>query len=295
MKLERIIVGVDFSPPSRQAASWMVKKFAPGAEITLVHTVEVPHVPRFLSAEVSDPEELRKTLREGATSRLRALEESLASERVTTEIREGRPHEQLAEVADAKKADLVVLGERGKFRGMWNIIGGTVERLLHFSSHPVLVAQNVPETQPTSVLLALNEDVHLDQILAWGRLLSRLHDTRLVVFNAAPNLYSAITGHAVHSEAEARELQTNLEEGSRKWLEGLVKTANLQSDRTSFVVRSGDPRYGILAAAQETAADVIVIGRHQGSALREALLGSVTRSVLQASATSVLIVGGISS
>ena len=47
MRLQRIIVGIDFSAPSIAAAKWVARYFT-GAQVRLVHAVFVPQPPRFL-------------------------------------------------------------------------------------------------------------------------------------------------------------------------------------------------------------------------------------------------------
>ena len=49
MRIERIVVGVDFSRPGIDAATWVTRHFAPGAEFILAHIIETPRTPSFLS------------------------------------------------------------------------------------------------------------------------------------------------------------------------------------------------------------------------------------------------------
>jgi nucleotide-binding universal stress UspA family protein len=61
---------------------------------------------------------------------------------------------------------------------------------------------------------------------------------------------------------------------------------------TTSELREGDPRDEILDAAEETAADMIVIGAHGRSSMGRLLFGSVSTSVLHHASCPVLVVRG---
>ncbi len=64
--------------------------------------------------------------------------EGRADREVTTELRRGRPHEEIGDYAAAIDADLVVLGNRGL--GAGGEIGSSAERLVRSVDRPVLTA-----------------------------------------------------------------------------------------------------------------------------------------------------------
>ncbi len=45
MKLERIVVGIDSSPASVEAARWTAQQFAHDAELVLTHVTQPPRAP----------------------------------------------------------------------------------------------------------------------------------------------------------------------------------------------------------------------------------------------------------
>ncbi|WP_265109937.1 universal stress protein [Halosolutus halophilus] len=57
---------------------------------------------------------------------------------VTSEIRDGRPHEQIGTYADEIDADLLVLGNRGL--GAGGEIGSNAERVVRYVDRPVITA-----------------------------------------------------------------------------------------------------------------------------------------------------------
>ncbi|HUF29146.1 MAG TPA: universal stress protein, partial [Gemmatimonadaceae bacterium] len=114
MKLNRLVVGVDFSEASIAAAVWAVQQFGRGAEVVLAHVISIPKPPPIAKGDHPRRELLLDTVREGADKRLRELSLSLAIKRTWLEIREGSPAESLAKLAEEFSADMVVTGAQGE-------------------------------------------------------------------------------------------------------------------------------------------------------------------------------------
>nr|NIV22181.1 universal stress protein [Gemmatimonadota bacterium] len=143
MELDRIVIGIDFSEPSLAAARWTARHFAPDAELILVHSIEIPRPPGYLEKLLGPAPELVENAREGAERRLRELAGELDGARVRLELREGRPSDRIAEVADSVRADVIVVGEHGHHRGFGDILGSTAERLTRSAPAPVLLARRL--------------------------------------------------------------------------------------------------------------------------------------------------------
>ena len=107
MKIERVVVGIDFSPASVDAARWVSRYFAPGAELVLAHVISIPEAPPLGRGKVARRELLIDTVREGADKRLREISLSLGAGRVWLELREGEPVECLTALADDFSAELL--------------------------------------------------------------------------------------------------------------------------------------------------------------------------------------------
>src|SRR5690606_23931576 len=140
MKLERVVIGMDFSEPSIAAARWAALHFAPDAELVLVHSIEIQRPPRFLRAALPPPAELEETTRQGAEQRLREVGLSLGAPRIWPVVREGRPADQIAAVAEERGADLIIVGEHGRSGGIRGLVGSTAEQLARSAPAPVLLA-----------------------------------------------------------------------------------------------------------------------------------------------------------
>ena len=294
MTLDRVVVGVDFSEPSQAAARWAAAHFARGAELVLVHVVDVPEPPSFLRGRFPPGERLRETARAGADRRLRELSLTLGATRIWLEVREGRAAEQLGAVAAEYHADLVVAGAHGMRPGPWSRLGSTAELITRHSPVPVLLAQGALDAPPRMLLVGLDDASIAQGVLGWARTLAERFTARVAAIHvlSAPVLESLLTLAAVTSGTPAPTIPA-LESGHRedadRWARRLVEGGLDRATSTSEIA-FGDPAPEILAAAHRIGADLILVGRHGAGGARPAVLGSVTAEVLRGATCPVLVV-----
>lgn len=129
LKMERILVPVDFTPASLHALRYarrMAKKF--GGTITLLHVVDCG-----VLSDGMDKALLVKSSEEVARDAVGQLEELAAGEigqmiPHTTEVRVGKPSEEIIRAAEALDSDMVILAVH-EYKGLQRIIHR------HTSSH----------------------------------------------------------------------------------------------------------------------------------------------------------------
>jgi nucleotide-binding universal stress UspA family protein len=138
--INRIIVPTDGSDPSMRAADYAVrlaKHFQ--SEIAAIYVID-----RLILEEVSKVHErriLEEEIKSKAQRCLKYIVSSAEKEglKATSLLVEGQPHEQIIRYAERLKADMIVMGARGR-RGMERIlIGSVAERVIEYSPCPVLV------------------------------------------------------------------------------------------------------------------------------------------------------------
>ncbi|MBI4538269.1 MAG: universal stress protein [Gemmatimonadetes bacterium] len=291
MKLDKVVVGLDFSEPSIAAARWTARELAPGAELVLVHAVDIPHPPSFLGALFPPHAELVETARLGAVSRLRELGDSLGAARMWTEVRVGAPAEVITGLAQEFQADVIVVGQHGR-RRIGRGIGSTAERVARRSHLPVLLASHLHPGRPRRILVAIDESDLGLEVLEAARLLAGRFDAEVValyVFN--PTLY----GHLRLAEAEresGRSLRREFEDGARPWLERRIEAAGFERGAAAARTSFGIPDYEILAAAARYESELIVMGTRGAGAIGRALIGSVATGVLRDARCPVLVLPG---
>lgn len=290
MQLERIVVGVDFSEPSRAAARWVARHLAPKAEIALLHAVEIPVHPSFA------PDVYPAWDKEWVDSEIARVREELADlgreldgGRIRVEVSLGRPASEIAEFARKWKADLVVVGEHGRGAGLFARMGSTAERVIRCSAVPVLLARGMRPGAPRRVLVPLDESDTAGRLLKWGRFFRDAHEAKLIALHVLePELHGHLS--AVSTEAKVREIEARMREEAANWLKAELEKVGLDSSKVAVEVASGHPAIEILASARRGDCDLIVIGGRGAGAIARVLLGSVVSAVLRGSASPVLVV-----
>lgn len=292
MKLDRVVVGIDFSPASIDTASWVARHFAPGAELVLVHVISLPEPPPIVASRYPRRDLTVDTLREGAEKRLREISLSLSADRVWLEIREGEIVESLTAVAEDYSADLVVAGTHGERAGLLEGLGSTAEHLVRSSTRPVLLVTHPRLTTPQHVLVPVDKPEHEPGALRLAGDLSRQFGARVTVLHVVTSgvATSAIAALAVVSGTPQPDVSAPLPHGEPDpWIEGAV-AAGVPREHASSEVVLGEPTREILAAATRLEVDLVIMGRRSGGSLRRAVLGSVTAAVLRDAPCPVLAV-----
>ena len=287
----RIAVGIDFSELSVAAATWAARELARDAELVLVHVIHDPPSPSFLR-EHYPRESLLELARAGAEQRLRDLGRSIATGLVWTEVRGGRPDEELARVASEYGARLIVLGRHGDRGGLRNRLGTTAERVLGWDSAPVLVLAEPSGGAPRNLLVAIDDSETGVPVLRWALELAKQFEAKATLLyvvplqllsNAAvPAAWIAPPTVTVANEAALRQAALN-------WLRTRIREAGAESIIEPATV-VGLPASTILEEAAARKSDLIVMGSRGQGTTRRLLLGSVSASVLHSADCSVLVV-----
>jgi nucleotide-binding universal stress UspA family protein len=201
-------------------------------------------------------------------------------------VREGHPIPGLIELIGETSADLVVVGPHGHARLDSILLGSVSQSLLHSMPTSVLVARE-PMRAPGRVLLATDGSPHS---LDAARFLARLP----LPADARIDVVVAIGGRpAGYTEQRAVDLRDAVTFERRRAAEIIGDTvAALEAGgRTGTpVIRQGDAKREILAAARELESDLIVTGARGIGGFRGLLLGSVSRAISKAAPCCTLVV-----
>jgi nucleotide-binding universal stress UspA family protein len=143
--LKTLLVGSDFSVCAARALSFAVSLATPPkARIHLVHVLSEPVQALDVAGALPYLDlDTRKEWEAAATRRLqrevRAVEKrGLAA---TSEVRWGRPSDEIVASALAHKASLIVLGTHGRSAFEKLLIGSTAERVVRHAPIPVLTVR----------------------------------------------------------------------------------------------------------------------------------------------------------
>lgn len=140
-QLKRILVPLDFSPPSRRAVRFAREWAARfGSEICLLHVIEPMNTygvhgiePIMLPLPPVDAHEPVRAELEKIVH-----QEFPDSVRVSVHLRDGVPYNEIAIAARELKADLIIIATHGRSGLTRALLGSTAERVVRHATCPVL-------------------------------------------------------------------------------------------------------------------------------------------------------------
>ena len=285
--LERIGVGTNFSPQSDVALGVAVALArATNARIDLLHVV---HRPPLYERMVLSEQQLLSDLQRKATEHLQQIASSpaFAGVPIAVHARVGTPFAELLTLAREQRHDLVVVGARQRTHLSDLLLGSTAERVLRKAATPILLAK-APLADPPRCILAPTDFSDASRpALEEAIALARRWQARLVLLHVIEPIVQA---YAWASDLAGGEIYViEPEELQPEW-DALLKTLDLSGVKWEQRTIKGDVSTTVSAAANELAADLVVVGTHGRTGLAHALLGSVAEGVARAVERSVLAV-----
>jgi nucleotide-binding universal stress UspA family protein len=143
LRLKKILVPIDFSPPSKNAFKYAVR-FAEefGGELTLLYVLE----PQSMTGYLAIPEATAFVESDivAAGKHLQSLITSVRNEEIEPprwKVRGGLPPHEIVEVAKEMDVDLIVIATHGYTGWKHFCIGSTAERVVRAAPCPVLVVR----------------------------------------------------------------------------------------------------------------------------------------------------------
>ena len=288
MKLDHILIGIDFSRPSFPAAHWVARHLAPGAELVLAHVITIPEAPPIVRGRFPQRDLLVATVRVGADKRLRDLAQALETERVRIDVREGEVVESLLDIARERSVDVIVVGRHGERAGLREALGSTVGNLVRNAATPVLLAATVRERPPERILVPVDRSDMSGRLLPAACALGARFGAEVIALQVVP---SGVVSHvlaATTASGHGAQDSTTPHDAMRSWLDASLEGGADAGGAATGEVVSGEPAQEIVSYAQRWNSDLIVMGRGAGG-LRRAVLGSVADAVLQHAACPVLV------
>ena len=175
MQLARIVIGVDLTAASTRAAKWVANRFAPEAEMVLLHCLN----PLLLQRQSTEA-------RNAADKTLQELAKDIGGKRSSYRIRIGDPARCLADLAAEVDADLIAVGAHEEHPDRLPALGTTAERLVRCSPVPVLLCATTPAGAPRSVLLPLESVEVTTELADWTGALAERFDAQLALVHVEP-------------------------------------------------------------------------------------------------------------
>jgi len=287
-----IVVGTDFSDASKPALRTAAALAArlPGSELHLVHVIEGDLVGELTAGQ---RHELKVQLATKLEAFAKEVVPSFDAAKLQTAVLSGQPGTELADFAERKGADLLVVASRGHSQSSLLRLGGVSERVTSAAGVPSLV---VRDERPFVAWLEGGRRLRTLVGVDWTASCQPAIDLVKALCKIAP--CDVVAGHVYYGTDGFSRYGLP---GTRSWVARDAETEKLiRRDLEERVGRipdesslSFEPTLGIgragghlidLAEAQR--ADLVVVGTHQRRGpLR---LGSVSSVVLHDSRASVL-------
>lgn len=279
-----IYVGIDESWKDTGALEWALQESLLRHEpLRAVHVVEekLRHAPYFEPTVIDDA---ATGLVDDVQKHLDGLPTTLDH---VADVAVGPPAEMLAGLSEGSR--MLVVGRRGIGAFKRLLIGSTTEAVVHKAQVPVVV---VPEgwQRPRAgapVLVGLDDSGDSNAALEFAMTVAaeRKAPVRLVHVWDLPNIYS-------WDAMNVAGLADEWAQGASRHVQGVAEQWRHKYPdlRISVDVRRSHPVSGLLEAAEDYRAQLIVLGGRVHSRLAEVLLGSVARGVLHHATCPVAIV-----
>jgi len=290
----RVLIATDFSSHAEDALALVGGLAMPeGSAVRIVHVIEpFPQIYAFAptsmiaATEAVERETMAELDRKRAIFRERPVE-------VQTALVLGRPADMIVDEAQRFRADLVVMGSRGR-RGVASALLGSVSaEVVDRAPCPVLVARgrtltHVVLAEDGSLVSATGADLvsNTPALRALPVTVVSVVDapfpSTAANSDAGPSMHAAIRAY-YDSLPALREAMGRVANDRAAQLTAAGMTSSAE-------VREGDAAQQLIDAAVAKGADCIVIGSHGRTGISRLFLGSVARAVLFNAPCSVLVV-----
>lgn len=287
--LKRILTATDFSGLGNDAVRRAALLAArANAELLIVHAF-----PRHsaLEAAFGGDSDLPARLRVAAAANINALIEAartFGTTNVHAEIVEGSAHRAVADAAETFRPDLTVIGAHGKGVLQQFFLGGTAARILAQAACPVLVARQPAEGDYRRTLVAVDLGPRSEAVLRAALVVAAL--ARVTVVHAYQAPFEAKLRYKGFPAADILRYAETESRAAQRNLDALLADPELAALVIERRIVHGDPNPALPDAAREFDADLIVVGKHGGSRIGEAVMGSVSRFLAYYASCDVLVV-----
>lgn len=273
--IRRILWACDFSTGALDALRWVLPiAKAYQSEITALHVIPTTVPPGDGMLSLTNLALLRPHLHHDVSAAMdRYVAPAIAaSVPITVTLREGKPVQEILDMAGSLPADLVVLGTHGRGALERSVIGSVAGAVLGRARCPVVTVPThaVPASgvgMPGTVLWATDFSACATAALRYALSIAAQGGADLVLVHVVePNTLTDDRGRVREGEHRLREVAA------------ANQVPGLSPER---IVVFGSASLEILRIARERKAGLIVMGTHGSRTLHSILFGSTARRVMR--------------
>jgi nucleotide-binding universal stress UspA family protein len=201
-------------------------------------------------------------------------------------LRVGDAAQEIVDLAEELKAGLIAIGSRGRGRIKRALMGSVSDSVVRHAHCPVLVARSKPLIFPARILVAT--DGSEEATLAAKTAAELAHRTYSEL-----HLVSVADAYASYYNVHKPGSVENLPRRAQDVLDDQVQKIEQSGEKVAgkhVRVSQRHPADEIVRVAEETGADVVVMGSRGLGGIKRALMGSVSDSVVRHAHCPVLVV-----
>ncbi len=267
-KLEKIVLATDMSEYSEGAIREAIK-FASkcSSRIYACMTLETNPEYESIGSNVFEKEE-DEAAAHLTSIKARAEKEGVSCETVLHESKDAA--EAIIDEATEKKADMIVIGRRGRKGVAKALMGETAAKVITHAPCKVLVVPKAAQIEYRNILVATDGHSHAKAAVSEAIAIARRTGSHLIALSAMRD---------ETERAEATKFATDAAE--------LAKKEGVSAEAVTPVGRSFDV---IVETAGGRGVDLIVMGAYGKTGVRKLLMGSATEKVIGNAGCAVLVV-----
>lgn len=298
LRLQRILVPVDFSTPSVEALRFALPLARQtGARIDLLHVVAPFVVPLDASDFHGKWDQYQARQMRQATARLRRLAANKLARALRGDslVREGSPAAVITAVAGERESELLILSTQGHTGLKRFLLGSTAEAVVRRAPCPVLTvrpcgsdrARTSPCTKPggmRSILVPVDFSERSRSLIQYAAAFAARFGASLVLLHVVDHI--DIPSRVAYM---ATGLQLVVLERGIRQLQELAQRSLPPGIHAERIVRVGTPYDVIRRVASLEHTDLIIIATRTHGGLQRILLGSTAARVVRHAPCPVLV------
>jgi nucleotide-binding universal stress UspA family protein len=293
LQIRNVLVPVDFSAPSLGALEFalpLVKQF--GADLHLVHVLATDHpLTGLVGMPFALPEfEINRSVHEQLKDIARKY--SIDLRPGLLHVSKGRAFEEICRVGRDAEIDLIVIATRGNTGVKHLALGSTAERVVRYSSCPVLVTHGgKPSGAVTGfrkILVPVDFSECSMQGLAYAKVFAKHFKSKITLLNSVHFQY-----YVASDECSRYDLPRLMQQAyvvARDQMRDLFEKTDWDGLEVETSLQTGHPGQEICEYARDNDMDLIVTSTHGSTGFTHLLLGSVAEYVVRHAHCPVLVV-----
>jgi nucleotide-binding universal stress UspA family protein len=294
MEIKLILCPIDFSEFSIRAYHYALSLAAHyRAKLVAQHIVELSRYPYAdYVASTGDYAEFRRAFREGGMEKLLEFVKNHTHDEIQPElvVHEGVAADSILSFAQARKADLIVLGTHGR-RGFDRLVLGSVtDRVIRTAPCPVLAISKPPHDSSAAGEERGPVHHHLSRILFCTDFSENSERALNYAISATAEYDAELTLLHVLEEVPSPSKTEEAIATATKQLDKLIPQEARKTLKIKTAVRMGKPYRQIIQFLVEVQTDMVAMGVSGRGALDRAVFGSTTYRVMQLGPCPILAV-----